>query len=77
MWSWHGGGAWGWFVGTLLTVAFWGALVWLVVQVARDRDATARRGLTPEGILAERYARGEIDTDEYRRRLDELSVGSR
>jgi putative membrane protein len=27
---------------------------------------------TPEQLLAERFARGEIDEDEYRRRLDTL-----
>ncbi|MER5642752.1 SHOCT domain-containing protein [Kitasatospora sp. NPDC002227] len=29
----------------------------------------------PEQLLAERLARGEIDTDEYRRRLDALRDG--
>jgi putative membrane protein len=28
--------------------------------------------VAPEQILAQRYARGEIDDDEYRRRLDVL-----
>jgi putative membrane protein len=30
-----------------------------------------------EGILAERFARGEIDEEEYRRRLDVLRSGQR
>ncbi|MFE6051308.1 SHOCT domain-containing protein [Kitasatospora sp. NPDC056446] len=29
-------------------------------------------GSTPEQMLAERFARGEIDTEEYRHRLDTL-----
>ncbi len=76
MWYGHGYGAWGWFFGTLMTVAFWGAVVWFVVQTARDREPSSQRP-TPDEILAERYARGEIDADEYRRRLDELGVRSR
>ncbi|MFI0716705.1 SHOCT domain-containing protein [Streptomyces inhibens] len=31
-----------------------------------------RGGPTPEQILAERYARGEIDEEEYQRRLATL-----
>ncbi len=30
---------------------------------------------TPEQLLAERFARGEIDEDEYRRRLEVLRTG--
>jgi len=70
MWSWHGYGAWGWFFGTLMMVAFWGALAWLVVQATRDRHTPER---TPEDILAERYARGEIDRDEYDQRRRDLA----
>ena len=35
-----------------------------------DRGTTA--GKRPEDIVREQYARGEIDEDTYRRRLDEL-----
>ncbi|MGW2250771.1 SHOCT domain-containing protein [Kitasatospora sp. NPDC001660] len=35
-----------------------------------SRSAVA--GLTPEQLLAERFARGEIDAEEYRLRLDTL-----
>ncbi|MFJ1708882.1 SHOCT domain-containing protein [Kitasatospora sp. NPDC088346] len=31
---------------------------------------------SPERLLAERFARGEIDADEYRHRLDTLRSGS-
>ncbi|MEE1788323.1 SHOCT domain-containing protein [Streptomyces sp. SP17BM10] len=33
---------------------------------------TGMAGPTPEQLLAERFARGEIDADEYRLRLDTL-----
>lgn len=45
-------------------------VVWAIVhftQPASGRDASARR------ILDERYARGEIDDDEYTRRKRQLS----
>jgi putative membrane protein len=49
----------------LLFVA--GAAVLVRGMLGRRRD----RG-TPEQILAHRYARGEIDDEEYRRRMDLL-----
>jgi putative membrane protein len=50
-----------------------GLIVWAVVQTTthsrrRDDDTTA----SAQRILAERFARGEIDDEEYRRRSDEL-----
>ena len=68
-WMWPMGGMMvGWL---LLTVLVVGLVVWLVVSYARplgggDDTGAARR------ILAERYARGEMDTDEYAKRLAAL-----
>lgn len=65
MWP-MGGMMFGWLLLTVLTL---GLVVWLVVGHARpghDESGMARR------ILAERYARGELDTDEYNRRLAAL-----
>jgi putative membrane protein len=80
MW-WHDGwGGW-WFVMPLLTVAFWAAVIWVVVSIVRGRPdpnrAANARPARPDEILAQRYARGEIDDDEYRRRLDTLRGGQR
>lgn len=74
MWWFHdGGGWWLWLVMPLGMVAFWGLVIWGVVAVVRatgsgpsSADAV---GAGPEQILAERFARGEIDADEYQRRL--------
>jgi putative membrane protein len=77
MWYGHGYGAWGWFFGTLMMAAFWGAVVWLVLSATRRNESSGPTRQTPEEILAERYARGEIDADEYRRRLDDLTVRPR
>ncbi|UWZ40546.1 SHOCT domain-containing protein [Dactylosporangium roseum] len=63
---------------TLNTVLFWGLVVAGVVLLARyfGRGAqapwTAGSRPTPQQLLAERFARGEIDEDEYNRRRQVL-----
>lgn len=54
-----------WIVG----VALIALTIWAVVMAARPRD---RGGETPKEILRQRYARGEIDQDTYRRMLADL-----
>lgn len=51
-----------------------GVLVWAIVQSASQRNDVTRPTNTnsAEAILADRFARGEIDNDEYRTRLDAL-----
>jgi putative membrane protein len=72
MWY-HVGWGWGWGVMTLVMVAFWGLVIWAVVNVVRGAgEAAPTRQRRPEGILAERLARGDIDEDEYRVRLAAL-----
>jgi len=48
-------------------VLFWGALLATGVYFIRRRPAR-EAGPSAEEVLAERYARGEIDAEEYRRR---------
>lgn len=73
-WSGHEGrGAGEWFAMSLMMIVFWGALValvvWLVRPVRRDhRDAATPSSSRADEVLAERYARGEIDDEEYTRR---------
>ncbi|WP_331767988.1 hypothetical protein [Embleya sp. NBC_00896] len=78
-WYDHGVSGWGWVAMTIGMVAFWGLLITLAVLAARalaaDRPTAApAAGVapTPEQLLAERFARGEIDEDEYLRRLGTL-----
>ena len=61
-----------WPLWPLLWIAVLGTIAWLVVR--RRRDGDRPRGGTERAreILAERYARGEIASDEYRERLDQL-----
>jgi putative membrane protein len=48
-------------------ILFWGGLLAAAAFIRHRRPAPAATG-PAEMFLAERYARGEIDTDEYRRR---------
>jgi putative membrane protein len=48
-------------------------VIWIVLTVVRGSNAaTSERGANPERILAERFAAGEIDEDEYHQRLATL-----
>jgi len=73
---WHSGWSSGWWwifplTGTLL---FLGTLVVLVWSVIRTRSGSRpNRTGGARQILAERFARGEINEEEYRSRLSQLS----
>ena len=78
---WYDGGhmgGWGWALMTVSTVAFWAVLIAGVVLLVRYLGRADRPGgrelprPTPEQLLAERFARGDIEEDEYRRRLETL-----
>jgi len=63
------GWGWMWVVGPLWLIvlgALVGLIVWLVVR-SSGQSPTATQG-DARRILAERFARGEIDEDEFRRR---------
>ncbi|MFI5688667.1 SHOCT domain-containing protein [Streptomyces sp. NPDC051636] len=79
-WGWGG-----WFVMALFMVLFWALVIAGVVALARcltgshrgaRQSGPTRSSDEPgwgsgraEDVLAERFARGEIDDDEYKRRL--------
>ena len=73
MWS-HGGWSWVlWFAMSVSMALFWGFAIWLILSMfRRDAGATRLRDHPAERILAERFARGEVDEDEYRRRVEAL-----
>jgi putative membrane protein len=76
MMNWQNDGTtWGgWLVMMLAMVAFWTLVVLAVVALFREsrspRDAVP--GRSAFDLLAERFARGEIDAEEYHRREDVL-----
>lgn len=74
MW-WHGDwNGWAWLAMSASMLVFWGLVVWGVVTVVRNsgRGSDRAAGPDPETILKERFARGEIDTEEFERRRDVL-----
>ena len=91
MMYWYGDhmSGWGYGLGIILTIVFWGALSAAVIAVVRHLGRGRQDRLPPEPpaqasqppraeqVLAERFARGEIDADEYRQRLDTLREGGR
>jgi len=77
MWSNNGMGWGGWIVMTMAMLAFWSLVVFALVVIFRgDRDARSgpqqSHGRDPMQILDERFARGEIDVDEYHARQQVL-----
>jgi putative membrane protein len=65
------GWGWGWaLIWLILMLIFFGGLTAVIIAALR-RPSEPRSGGAEE-ILGERFARGEIDEDEYRRRRDVL-----
>jgi putative membrane protein len=73
MYQGYGMGAGGWLVMTLILLGAVGliAAVWVAVvrSLAPDRRAESGHADNAEQVLANRFARGEIDSDEYQSRL--------
>jgi putative membrane protein len=73
---WHAGwhawtGPW-FFAGPLFGLIWIGLIAlaaWLVLRYLHERNAPSRRA---REILDERYARGELSSEEYRERADHL-----
>ncbi len=63
----HMGRGWWWVMGVGWLI-FLALVVVLGVLLVRYLTSGAGRGSSAEDVLAERFARGEIDEDEYRRR---------
>ena len=69
--------------GWVFMILFWGLIItavivlvrWMIVGVAPKRDQGQSTAVhrTPSDILRERYARGEIDREEFIQRLDDLN----
>lgn len=65
-----GMGMW-WPLGAVFSILFWGLLIWGGITLAR-RAGVFSAPRRAEEALAERYASGDIEEDEYRRRLATL-----
>lgn len=80
---WHYGWEWGFghmAFGGLMMLLFWGGIIVLIVLAVRwlgagshNQTTAAPHRKTPREILEERFARGEIDKDEFEERKRLLS----
>ncbi len=67
------GGGWMWLWGTMMMFSWVAVIAGAVWLFGRGRDQSAGAGATrASDILEERYALGDLSTDEYRERLDQL-----
>lgn len=78
-WYGNGMGGWGYALMTVSMILFWALVIAGVVALIRYLGRDARTTLTapherptPEQVLAERFARGDIEEEEYRQRLAAL-----
>jgi putative membrane protein len=75
----NGMGGWGYVLMTVSMLLFWGLLIAGVVLLVRYLGGDRRQppsttaGPDPRSLLAERFARGEINEDDYRQRLKVLN----
>ncbi len=80
--TWHDGWDWGFggfFLMVLLMALFWGAIIataiWAIRQFRPREAGTAGTTSSALRILEDRFARGEIDADEFQRRREILRGG--
>jgi putative membrane protein len=83
---WYGdGSSWaGWLVMSLMMLIFWGGLIGLVVWLVRqprreggdEKPPDRSPDKSPTTILEERFARGDIDEEEFQKRRTTLLQAS-
>jgi putative membrane protein len=75
--DWGSFGGWGMGLGFIFMLLFWGLVIlgiaalirWLMTQSSPTRSS---RDKSPLEIVQERYARGEIDREEYEQKMRDL-----
>jgi putative membrane protein len=80
-WQMHDGMGWGWggmWIGPLFMIGLLALLIAGIVALMRWIGGGSSQGgarvRTAREILDERYARGEIDREEYQRRRDDIAA---
>ncbi|MEV0354312.1 hypothetical protein AB0H88_51960 [Nonomuraea sp. NPDC050680] len=74
-WGYSGMSGWGYALMGVSTVLFWGLLAAVIVLATRYVSRGVRTGAsapTPEELLAQRFARGEIGSEDYYAGLEVL-----
>lgn len=74
MYGWHSGMGGGMVLWWLIFLVFIGLGLWFLVRARKGRDRTVEvKGPTDaESILDQRFAKGEIDEDDYQKRRKAL-----
>ena len=84
--GWHEGpGGWAWMMMALFMVVFLSGGIWIITNMIRHQGSVSGPSGTPaapaitgpEDILHERFARGDIDVEEYHHRLDAIRAKQR
>ena len=73
--GWGAGNMMGWFGGGIMMIAFWVLIVFLIVWITRE--VSGRNGSSNSkqlDILKERYAKGEINKEEFEAKKKDLSL---
>lgn len=77
----HGWAAWQWILMIVIGATFWAGLIAVVASLRRRPTGVTGptagfvappHRVSAEDLLAERFARGDIDADEFRHRLEVL-----
>ena len=70
-----GGFGWGWFM-PIFMIIFWGLVIWAVVALVRglsqSRGSDSSTADSALEVLKRRYARGEINKEEYNEKKKDL-----
>jgi len=62
-------GSW-WLIGLAVIIGF----AWWIARMGKSGGGPGSGDASPETILKQRYARGEIEREEYQRRLSDLRM---
>ena len=74
MWFGWGSGGWvSWLAMGISMLIFWGGVVALIIWPIRSGGRSSDPKLAPLSVLEERFARGEIDAEEFESRRDVLA----
>jgi putative membrane protein len=75
--NWNGFSGWGMGLGFIFMLLFWGLIILGIAALIRLLMTSSSRGprdKTPLEIVQERYARGEIDREEYEQKNRDLEL---
>lgn len=74
--GWGAGSVMGWFGGGIMMLVFWVLLIVFIVWMVREisgKNSPSHSGSNALEILKERYAKGEIDKEEFESKKKDIS----